>query len=469
MTDDLQDALVDKFFDPVINAKSLEALRSWLRKQPTDEIEMFLAFFNFEDFEDRRTILDQELRRREERHSAVPIRIRPAVTMPFSPIAEKDVDAFHGRAEDRELEVKSRPIKTEDMVKHVQGGFNGKGSELTIVVGVEEDEDGRFDKDRKRPVTFPLSVPGQKQEFASFDKYRLHLLKAVTSTTDGYTDGMFEVHEVSVVGGSLIVVTAYQSPNRPHQNTKNGRHFIRADGETRDMTPAELQEAIAVKLGTSAAADTDSFERDFFNPGDMITDAVMLVEAPLAYLRVVPAERSKDRTPTQVRTLLSEAGIDLQPFGRWSSCHEERNEFGLLVWGSPFQKPELAISMMQVFSDGEVWGMDVAMLSVGDGNGDYIPSRKIVSQYTSTLRDIFKMLRDALRIQPPVTVVAGLDGVKDLKILLADPSIKWSEASVEEKVEVRVEVKDFGMSPQDILRPFFEAVWDACGETYSSV
>ena len=51
MTDDLQDALVDKFFDPVINAKSLEALRSWLRKQPTDEIEMFLAFFNFEDFE----------------------------------------------------------------------------------------------------------------------------------------------------------------------------------------------------------------------------------------------------------------------------------------------------------------------------------------------------------------------------------------------------------------------------------
>lgn len=69
------------------------------------------------------------------------------------------------------------------MVKHVQGGFNGKGSELTIVVGIEEDEDGRFDKDRKRPVTFPLSVPGQKQEFASFDKYRLHLLQAVTSTT----------------------------------------------------------------------------------------------------------------------------------------------------------------------------------------------------------------------------------------------------------------------------------------------
>ena len=64
--DPITGALVDKFFGPVINAESEQALRDWLKDQSTDDIERFLNFWNWADFRDRETILRQEIRRRKE-------------------------------------------------------------------------------------------------------------------------------------------------------------------------------------------------------------------------------------------------------------------------------------------------------------------------------------------------------------------------------------------------------------------
>ena len=62
--DPIADALVDKFFNSVINVESDEALRVWLRQQPADEVERFLGFWNWTNFTDREVILRQELKRK---------------------------------------------------------------------------------------------------------------------------------------------------------------------------------------------------------------------------------------------------------------------------------------------------------------------------------------------------------------------------------------------------------------------
>ena len=67
--DPITSALVDKFFDPVINAESDEAMRAWLRQQPKEEIERFLNFWNWTDDRDRETILQQEIGRLREAES----------------------------------------------------------------------------------------------------------------------------------------------------------------------------------------------------------------------------------------------------------------------------------------------------------------------------------------------------------------------------------------------------------------
>lgn len=64
MVDAIQKRILDKFFDPVINADDIEGLRAWLMEQSTEEIEIFHRLFNFENFPDRETIIEQELTRR---------------------------------------------------------------------------------------------------------------------------------------------------------------------------------------------------------------------------------------------------------------------------------------------------------------------------------------------------------------------------------------------------------------------
>ena len=64
--DPITGALVDKFFGPVIDAESEQAIRNWLKDQSTEEIERFLNHFNWAKFRDRETILRQEIRRRKE-------------------------------------------------------------------------------------------------------------------------------------------------------------------------------------------------------------------------------------------------------------------------------------------------------------------------------------------------------------------------------------------------------------------
>ena len=68
--DPITSALVDKFFDPVFEAESDEALREWLRHQPLEEIERFLNFWDWANERDRETILRQEISRRRQRASA---------------------------------------------------------------------------------------------------------------------------------------------------------------------------------------------------------------------------------------------------------------------------------------------------------------------------------------------------------------------------------------------------------------
>ena len=39
MSDEIQGKIIDKFFDPVINAEDLDDLREWLKDQPTTDRE----------------------------------------------------------------------------------------------------------------------------------------------------------------------------------------------------------------------------------------------------------------------------------------------------------------------------------------------------------------------------------------------------------------------------------------------
>ena len=65
-----QRRLGDKYFDPIINWESDDALRDWLGRQDPDEIEQYLSFFNFKHHRDREALVIQELERLKQRRAS---------------------------------------------------------------------------------------------------------------------------------------------------------------------------------------------------------------------------------------------------------------------------------------------------------------------------------------------------------------------------------------------------------------
>ena len=250
-------------------------------------------------------------------------------------MTEDEIDTFHGRKEDRTFDVKREPPRTDRLVQHIQGGANGIVSKLVILIGAAEQPAGKFDKAHKTPITFPLKVEGQKNVFKNFDTYRLHLMQAVKGQTNKYFEGLFNVHDVAVIGGSMIVIEVPKSPRAPHQNTKNGAYYIRRDGKTDKMTHEELFEALPESASREETEAKSSFVRDFIKPGDVIVDVsdnffaggvteVRLIDGPLTYLRVIPLENAKTWTGTQLRALAERQRPYLSPLGRWSAGSASR-------------------------------------------------------------------------------------------------------------------------------------------------
>ena len=261
---------------------------------------------------------------------------------------EADIDAFHGHIESRSFDLKRDPPRTDDLVRHIQGGANGIKPVFRILIGAVENPPGVFDKNTNRPLIFPLSVDGIKNPFQSFDAYRNHLVQTVRSQTDGYFEGFFEIHDVAVRGGSLILIEVAQSMERPHQNTKSHSYFIRGDGQTRRMADDELDREMAARRErrTETGADSvsdDLFERPFFLPGDVVVDAsdnafaggtgeIRLADGPQLYLRLIPREKPSVWTASELRKLHERSSTSLHPFGPWTTANHHRNALGILVW-----------------------------------------------------------------------------------------------------------------------------------------
>jgi hypothetical protein len=65
----MNDKLFEKFFENIISQGDYDLISIWLKKQPEEEIKIFLDSFNFKYSMDKRSIIEQELDRRKNKAS----------------------------------------------------------------------------------------------------------------------------------------------------------------------------------------------------------------------------------------------------------------------------------------------------------------------------------------------------------------------------------------------------------------
>ncbi|PYK36994.1 MAG: hypothetical protein DME49_13550 [Verrucomicrobia bacterium] len=184
-----------------------------------------------------------------------------------------------------------------------------------------------------------------------------------------------------------------------------------------------------------------------------------------AYLRLYPLKaQAPFETALEAKHLASKGG--LRPMGAdLSGWTPGRNVFGAIVYESPVDGK--LYHLTQVFLNKELWGIDAFAVNAThcknftEGrSGGYIASSYVERMFTETLSNYLGFARESLKLPVPLQLEAGLTGIKGYPIAVEHGMpgcvltnhVRWTGT-----------VPSYEIPPHEILRPFFDYMWEECG------
>ncbi len=142
----------------------------------------------------------------------------------------------------------------------------------------------------------------------------------------------------------------------------------------------------------------------------------------------------------------------------------ERNTYGAY---SCDQEKDRILFFSQLFKTGELWGIDTDAIEkesqfkyTGKSFG-VIPAEYIEKLFTKTLRNYLIFAQNTLKLPLPLKYIAGLTDIENYR--LGFNNRYWGTV-VEQHITYSEFIDDYEIDPADILRPFFNHIWDSCGE-----
>jgi hypothetical protein len=212
----------------------------------------------------------------------------------------------------------------------------------------------------------------------------------------------------------------------------------------------------------------------FFNsPAELVGDDVFGDETPnltvpnegRAYLRLYPSkEIAQLDTELAARTLASRGG--LRPMGLdirgWTPA---RNKFGAIVYDA--SRDGKLFNFTQLFLSGEIWGVDAFAVNASHcrqfspnyGKG-YIASLFVERTFVLSLANYLQFAKEFLHLPLPLNIRAGLTDVKGYPMATEGGFVG---RVLHNHIEWEGVVSSYDRLPHEILRPFFDRVWQQCG------
>ncbi len=221
------------------------------------------------------------------------------------------------------------------------------------------------------------------------------------------------------------------------------------------FTPQKASKSPAVFFEKADELATDR-TRDFGVP-----------EGAKAFLRLYPTQAvTPIRSELEARDLATKG--TLAPFGEVSSWGYERNVFGALAYEQPLNGK--CYNFTQLFLSREIWGVDAKCVNSErlvhrfEGYpGPYIANGFIEKYFRNTLTNYLKFAREHLNLQTPLQIEAGFVGIKGYPITVDSFNIEGN--SLHDSVHWTGSVESYEKPAGEILKPFFERIWENCGLT----
>ena len=320
-----------------------------------------------------------------------------------------------------------------------------------MVYGIDEERD-----EKGKKIGVPKAAVGLQG--VTGDEAR-HLLEGIIR--DGLGPPL-RVHIKSVEGfpnGPVVVLRIPRSWSGPHMVMRGAsRFFSRAGARKYPLDVEEIRTAFA--LSETLPEKIRSFRAQRLSMVVAEETPVPLPPNAKTVLHLLPL--SALRPAASVVVEFGDGLADrLQPIAQTDWEHRI-NLDGFLTYGGPSGGGRI-FSYTQLFRTGTIEAVDAWLLGAERQERKIIPHPHFESPIVEGLAWYLAFQKE-LGIQPPVVVMLSLLGVKGYKMYVTE-STSFRGESVDRDALLLPEalVDDFAASPEQILKPAFDALWQACG------
>lgn len=257
-----------------------------------------------------------------------------------------------------------------------------------------------------------------------------------------------------------IVIRVPKSWARPHQVVFNGeyRFYSRASNGKYTLDVDELRSLFV--LSEATAERVKNFRADRLGQVVAGEATVTLPEGAKTILHSIPLNAFDPATRYDMGLAAQDTGL-LQPLWSTGWSAPTYNFDGLYTSSS---RDQVEHSYLQVFRSGIIEAVNTSLLEHGPDEPKFIANVAYEDALLRGLRRILD-LQKRLDVEPPVIVMLSLVGVKGY-IMYVGPERRFDAGhSIDRDALLipEVLVEDLDADVDTILRPIFDALWNATG------
>lgn len=373
-------------------------------------------------------------------------------------IDKNDLDELvkNGIPESKTLEYKealpgNSDADKKELLADVSSFANTSGGDIVYGIAEKRDTNGK-------PTGVPESAPGLKG--INVDQ---EVLRMESIIRDGVAPRIPGIQFQAVSGlanGSALVLRVSKSWISPHMLNKSDSRFYSRD--TRGKFSMDVDQIrSAFQLSESLLDKVKNFRLDRVSRIMNGETPVKLIDAPKIILHVLPLQ-SFGTVMNLDSKFLENEGMKLKPmiFSSWDGRH---NIDGYASYaGIPREDYG---GYVQAFRSGVLEAVDAAMLGTMKSTKQ-IPAKEYEEELQKVLRICLNFLKIS-EIKPPIFVTCTFVGVKDFQMNVKTiKNLALGKATPIDRDILTlpdVEVVDYDVNVGRLLKPIFDAVWQAAG------
>ena len=262
-------------------------------------------------------------------------------------------------------------------------------------------------------------------------------------------------------GKSVIIIRIPQSFSKPHVVDYSGhwRFYSRTSSGKYPLDLIEVKSAFM--LSENQAERIRNFRIDRL--GKIISgDTTLLMDnTPKMIVHLIPLNSSENNLD-----LFNYIAKRTPPSPIYASSWNHKINFdGIITYSNWGDKKDIVRTYVQFFKNGIVEAVESLLLRVRQDDKKYIPSLAYEREILKSVKGYLKILQD-LNVPLPILFFLSFHGIKDY-YLAVDQNRFWiDEQSFIERNDLiipEVMIEDYQCDLSKILKPSFDAVWNAAG------